>query len=207
MTAQTPGHAGLTCPRCNAQASPQPEPQTCGGCNGSFTLHAGLAGGAAVTLPAPDASWKTLLVKSPGVFVMRFGSLDQQGIAEGILDPVIGLVPVGSSGVAYPDVISIAVWRSIAWLDLVTALLIPVPLAVFFFSLVPRAPAALYGALPFTFIAAVLLHRGVVTRACRARVIGLHRAVTVRFDRPFWRRRAFHSEMFRRCGIAPPALP
>jgi len=161
-------------------------------------------------LPAPDASWRKIQVKAPGVVLKSYGALEPAGIAEGNLDPVIGAIPIDTAGVAYGDVISIAVWRSIAWLDVAVAVLIPLPLAVLQFAIAvkaPAAPAALLGAVPYAMIAAFLLHRAFVTRACRARVAGRYRPITVRFDRPFWKRRPFHAEMFRRCGIETPPLP
>jgi hypothetical protein len=200
-------NAAFSCPRCAAAATPQPAVQTCPGCGGAFTLQAGVAGGAPLDLPTPGPGWEHIRVKSPGVVVMSYGQLDMVGIAEGNLDPILGTLPLDSAGVAYGDVVSIAVWRNIAWLDVVVAALLPVPIAAFLFAVAIQAPVALFGALPFALIAAVLLHRAFVTRACRARVAGRHRTITVRFDRPFWKRKAFHAEMFRRAGMAAPPLP
>lgn len=69
-----PAPHGFSCPRCQAAATPQLGAQTCGGCKGAFTLHSGLAAEAPLVLPAPDASWRKIQVKAPGLVLMSYGA-------------------------------------------------------------------------------------------------------------------------------------
>jgi hypothetical protein len=199
MTPSTP----LTCPRCNAVSS-SVGLQTCSGCKRPFTLYTG-----AVVDPSavPAPAGLKVEVKSPGTFTLRYGVVDERGVAEGMLDPVIGMLPMDTQGVAWGDIVSIAVWRSIAWVDLVCAILIPLPLTMLFLSLVLNSVYALIGVAIFGLVSWMLLHRALVVRACRARVIGRYRTVVVRFDRPQRRRRLFHDELVRRAGRTPLPLP
>lgn len=149
----------------------------------------------------------SIQVKSPGVFMMRYGMIDPRGVAEGNLDPVIGAVQVDTAGVWWGDIASIAVWRTPAWLDLVIALLIPLPITLALAALAVAEPVAALPAAFFALVTGLLLWRALGVRARRAGVIGRHRTVTVRFDRPFWRSRRFHDELVRRAGATPGELP
>lgn len=155
----------------------------------------------------PSPGGEKLQVKSPGVFLMRYGVLDERGVAEGALDPVIGMVPVDTSGVAWHDIVSIAFWRSIAWTDLIVAFLIPLPIAFGLGWLATNATGAAIPAALFALLGGVLLWRALVVKKCQARVVGRYRTIVVRFDRPFWRRHRFHDELARRAGISAGPMP
>lgn len=198
----TPASA-QSCPRC-LFPSPAFGLQVCRSCGRPFSLYAGACADPSI-VPAPAGP--KVEVKTPATFTLRYGVLDERGVAEGMLDPVIGMLPVDSQGVAWGDIVSIAVWRTISWIDLVFAVLIPMPLGALFLALALEAPGALAGAAVFGAITAFLLYRAVVVQACRARVIGRYRTIVVRFDRPLRRRQTFHDELVRRAGQTPLALP
>lgn len=192
------------CPRCGAPAA-GPGLHACAGCGKRFAAYAGpLVDPNLVPAPAGPK----VQVKSPGAFLMRYGCVDERGVSEGNLDPVIGTIPVDTSGVWWGDVASIAVWRTPAWLDLVVALLLPLPIGLGLLAIAMSGAwgAAIPGAV-FLGLGAYLLWRAFVVQACRARVIGRHRTIVVRFDRPSWRRQRFHDELIRRAGGSPLALP
>lgn len=62
-------------------------------------------------------------------------------------------------------------------------------------------------ALPFTLLAAFMIHRAVVRQKNFARICGRYGHVTIRFDRPGWRRRRFHGELLRRAGLRDSPIP
>lgn len=192
------------CPRCCAPAA-GPGLHACAGCSKRFASYSGPVLDP-TRVPAPAGP--KVHVKSPGAFLMRYGCVDERGVSEGNLDPLIGAVPVDTSGVWWGDVVSIAVWRSPAWLDLVVALLVPVPvgLGLLALSMGVGWGAAIPGAV-LLGLAGYLIWRALVVQACRARVIGRHRTIVVRFDRPPWRRQRFHDELIRRAGGTPQPLP
>lgn len=140
---------------------------------------------------------------------MQRGELEPQGVKAGALDPIIAVVPLDASGVLYPDIVSVAVWRKMDWLRLVIALLVPVPLALGLLALAVarQSGVALVFSLPFAAAAAWLIYTGAVVRANWIRVTGSARTVTIRFDRPIWRRRRFHDELLYRAGITPSPIP
>ncbi len=193
----------FSCPRCDTPA-PGPGAQTCSVCHKPFTLYTGCVMDPSLS---PSPGGPKLQVKSPGAFLMRYGVIDERGVAEGALDPVVALVPVDTSGVAWHDVVSIAFWRSPAWTDLVVALLIPLPIAFGLGWLAMNATGAAIPALFFATIGGVLLWRALGVMKCQARIIGRYRTIIVRFDRPFWRRRQFHDELVRRAGGTAGAMP
>lgn len=195
--------APLSCPRCSAPVE-GPGLQTCPRCNRSFALYVGAALDPSRSV---SPSGPKLQVKSPGFFFMRYGVLDERGIAEGNLDPIIGRLPIDTQGVAWHDIASIAVHRAPAWSDLVVAALIPLPLALGLGFLALEAPFASVFAAIFAALAGVLIWRGYGVQACRARIIGRYRTIDVRFDRPFWRRQQFHDELVRRAGGSPGPMP
>jgi len=155
----------------------------------------------------PSPSGPKIQVKSPGAFLMRYGVIDERGVAEGALDPVVAMVPVDTSGVAWHDIVSIAFWRSVAWTDLVVALIVPLPIAFGLGWLATKAAGAAIPALFFAFLGGLLLWRALGVKKCQARVIGRYRTIVVRFDRPFYRRQQFHDELARRAGNQVGAMP
>jgi hypothetical protein len=201
----------LTCPWCSAPAVPQPVPQQCGGCRRSFTLSAGPALDASVIAPPPHPAARPYKIKWSIVMTYRFATLDPGGVSSGTLDPVIGLAPIDQAGIAFPDVVSIAVWRKLALVDCIVGVLVPVPIALFFawgaIAVAMKGPgvAAVLGviAIVFGLIAAMLLRRGFVLGRRQVRIVGRWASFTV----PFERAPVFHAELFRRCGIVAPPIP
>ena len=191
--------------------TPSAIPQRCAGCRSNFTLSAGPALDGAVMPPPPHPSAIRIALRWSIVVTYRFANLDPTGITCGTLDPVVAVAPVDQAGIAFADVLSIAVWRKIALKDLIVGGLVPLPIALF--SLwcailaVTKAPgvaavAAVIG-LGFGLLAAYMFHRGIVVGRRHARIIGRYASFTVMFDNS----RAFHEELFRRCGLAPPPIP
>lgn len=201
----------LSCPWCNCPSSPSPSPQECQGCRRAFTLSPGPALDGSVIAPPPHPSAFPIHLKWSIVVTYRFARLEEGGVTSGTLDPVVGMAPIDQVGIAYPDVVSIAVWRRLAWVDLVVGALVPVPIAMLFLWLtilaVPKAlgVAAICGAIALCFglLAFTLFRRGAVIGRRQARIIGRHGSVTVLFSQS----PAFHSELFRRCGLTAPRIP
>lgn len=201
----------LSCPWCNCPSSPGLAPQVCQGCRRRFTLSPGPALDASVIAPPPHPSAYTLHLKWSMVVTYRFARLEAGGLTSGTLDPVVALAEIDRVGIAFPDVMSIAVWRKLGWVDCIVGALVPVPIALF--SLwgailcVGKSLAgfAIFGvvALVFGLLAFFLFRRGAVTGKRQARVTGRYATITVPFsDTP-----AFHPELFRRCGLAAPPIP
>jgi hypothetical protein len=145
------------------------------------------------------------------VVTYKFARLEQGGVTSGTLDPVVAMAPIEQVGIAYPDVVSIAVWRKPAWVDLVVGALVPVPIALLCLwatiLAIPKAlgVAAIFGAIAVVFglLAFYLFRRGAVVGRRQARIVGRYGAVTVLFSQ----NPAFHSELFRRCGLMAPPIP
>jgi hypothetical protein len=198
----------VTCPRCRAVAAPRPGVQVCGACRGTFALHAGARLEPSVVPPPVDPRLPRVVVKSAGVVVMKRGVVAAEGVTEGTLDPVAGLVAMDESGVLYGDILSVAVWRTIDVVRLVVAVLIPVPLGLL--SLVGAVAATPWFLIPgvlFGGLGALMVYRAIGIRACHVRIVGTWRVVALRFDSPMRRRRPFHDELLRRAGIPPAPIP
>lgn len=201
-------NAAMSCPRCFFPAQPAMSVQQCTACRGTFVLYPGAATDPAIVPPPPLPTTQAIRVRSAGAFEYRFGIVEAFGVAEGALDPVIGRVATEKNGIAWPDVISIAVWRKLDVLELVVALLVPVPLALVFWICVIMASAGfLFLAVPLSLLGAFMIHRAVVRKKNFVRVCGRYGFVTVRFDRPGWRRLRFHSELLRRAGLRDAPIP
>jgi hypothetical protein len=205
--AQAPASA-LTCPRCDRPATPSPEVQTCPGCQGAFTLRAGALLDPAVQPPVLDGKVPHVKVKAAGFVLMRMGVVDQHGVAEGPLDPIVGMVPLDKAGVAFGDIFTVAVWRRISVVPLVVSIVLLVPMmALLAYAALPKDPFLLVLGLPLDLLFAFVLYRTVVLKANLVRVVGSARTVRVRFDNPLWRRKKFHDELLRRAGISPSPIP
>ena len=146
--------APLSCPRCSAPVE-GPGLQSCPRCQRRFALYVGAALDPSLSVSPIGPK---LQVKSPGLFLMRYGVLDERGIAEGNLDPIIGRLPIDTQGVAWHDIASIAVHRAPAWADLIVAMLIPLPIALGLGVLAIEAPFAAVFAAIIAHGAAALTH-------------------------------------------------
>ena len=200
----------LSCPRCKAPASPSSAVQRCARCGGAFTLHVGWALDPSTPLPPYDRALPSIRVKSSVQMVLQTGVVAAEGVMLGELDPVIGLVATNETGVMFPDVGSVAVHRTIDFVSLVVAVLVPLPIAGSLVS-IGLQPDAPYGFLVvaalFALLAAWMIYRAAFIRKHWVRVVGRYRTIAIRFDTPLRRRRAFHAELLRRAGIAPAPIP
>jgi len=202
-----PPDRALQCPRCQAPASPAADVQGCA-CGLRFVLRAGPFLDRSLQPPPPEPDAKRIAVRSSGT-LGRYGALDTDGVLEGALDPILGRVPMTATKIAYRGIYTVAVWRSIAWREAAAVLLVPVPFTVLLASYAWSHPGtallpvlALMGILTLAALASAF-----VLRAHFVRVVGARESLTIRFDRPFHRRRRFHDELLRRCGLAPGPIP
>jgi hypothetical protein len=164
-----------------------------------------------VVAPPPHPSAFPIDLKWSIVVTYRFARLEHGGITSGTLDPVVGMAAIDQVGIAFPDVVSIAVWRRLGWVDCIIGTLVPLPITLLCLwatiLAVPRSPggAAVFGVLAIVFglFAFFLFRRGAVVGHRQARIVGRYGTVTV----PFSNSAAFHHELFRRCGLLPPAVP
>jgi hypothetical protein len=183
----------------------------CQGCRKRFTLSPGPALDGSVVAPPPHPSAFPIDLKWSIVVTYKFARLDQGGVTSGTLDPVVGMATIDQVGIAYPDVMSIAVWRQLGWVDCVIGVFVPLPLALLSLWVtilaIPKAVgvAAVFAvfAIVFGLLTAYLFRRGFVIGRRQARIVGRYGSVTV----PFATSPAFHHEIFRRCGLMPPPIP
>jgi hypothetical protein len=197
----------LSCPRCGALSQPLPEIQQCPGCALRFVLRAGALIDPTVAPPPPDPRVRQITVRWSAIFTIRLATVDAQGIAEGMADPITGFIPLDKSGVAFPDIFTVAVWRKPEVARFIVASLLPLAVLVPTVAAALTEPGFLLVAAPFLLLVLLFAYRAFVVRAHFARVVGRYRAVTVRFDRPFWRRRPFYEELMRRAGIGLGPIP
>jgi hypothetical protein len=201
-------NVAMSCPRCGYPATPAAGPQTCQTCRGDFALYPGAASDPSVVPPPAHPALESIRVRSAGVATYRFGVVDPLGVSEGALDPVIAVGEIERSGIAWQDIMSIAVWRKLDIVELVIAILIPAPLALLFWLTVFTSSAGfLVLALPFTALAAFMIHRAVGRKKHFVRVAGRWGVIEIRFDRPGWKRKRFHSELLRRAGLRDAPIP
>jgi hypothetical protein len=196
----------FACPRCAAAAQPSPEIQCCSQCAGRFVLRAGPLADPRIQ-PVYDPTARRITVRWAATFTVRMGMLEPVGVAEGMADPITGLIPLDQNGIMFPDVYSVTIWRKpeVVRFVLASILILPFALGAAWASL--STPGFLVFALPLLLLEALLAYRAFGVQAQWARVVGRYRTVEVRFDRPFWRRRAFHDELMRRSGIGPSPIP
>jgi hypothetical protein len=195
-----------------APVNPSPVAQSCPGCRRKFTLTAGPALDGSLVPPPVHQAAPGIRLKWSMVVTYCFAALDQGGIMSGTLDPVVALAPIEQKGIAYADVVSIAIWRKINWLELVLGVLVPVPIALFSawaaILIVMKEVGVAFAifaaiALAFGLLAAWIIHRAVAIGRRSARIVGRWASFTVPFDRSL----AFYEELFRRCGLAAPPIP
>jgi hypothetical protein len=197
----------LTCPRCDRPATPSADVQVCQGCNGAFTLRAGALLDPNVQIPAFDPAAPHIKVKSAGFILLKQGVVDQFGVAEGTLDPIVGMVPMDKSGVAYGDIFTVAVWRKVSVAPLVVGILLLLPFVLLLLIAAFSNAYFLIVGLPFDLFFGFVLYRTIILKANMVRVAGSVRTVRIRFDNPLWRRKKFHDELFRRAGLSPSPIP
>jgi hypothetical protein len=168
-----------------------------------FVLLAGAALDGTVTVPhpIPGPASREIAVKSAKLFTYSRGAVGALGVSEGMTDPVTGMIPMEESGVAYPDIYTIAAWRRPDWMTAVVALLFPVPLGLGLLALAFSSPGALVGAIPFLALGGWALYRALGIKRNFVRVAGRWRTIQIRFDKPPWRRKAFYDELLRRSGL------
>lgn len=188
---------------------PADTPQTCKRCGKRCVLRCGAMLDRNVVPPPYDPSLPRIVVKFSTWVLLKRAEVAPEGVSEGTLDPVTGLVPMDKSGILYADIQTIAVYRKVDVARLIAALLLPTPLALLtlFAAISSRAPAFLIVALPLMLISAYFLWRTAILRGHFVRVAGRWRTITIRFDSPLWRRRPFHDELMRRSGLTPSAIP
>lgn len=201
-------NAAMTCPRCGYPTAPAAGPQTCQSCRGTFAWYPGAASDPSVVPPPPHPALDIVKVRSAGAFTYRFGVVEPLGVAEGTLDPVIAVGEMNRNGIAYRDIVSIAVWRKLDAVELGIAILIPLPMALLGWLTTFTAGAGfLFLALPFSALAAFMIYRAVGRKKHFVRVVGRWGAIEIRFDRPGWRRKRFHAELLRRAGLRDAPIP
>lgn len=200
----------LSCPRCSAPAQPSTAVQRCARCGGAFTLQVGYALDPSTPLPPYDRALPSIKVKASVQMVLQTGTVAPEGVMLGELDPVIGLVATNEAGVMFPDVGSVAVHRTVDFVSLVVAVLVPLPIAggLTLIAMQPKTPIGfLVVAGLFGLLAAWMIYRAAFIKKHFVRIVGRYRTLSVRFDTPLRRRRAFHDELLRRAGIAPSPIP
>jgi len=164
-----------------------------------------------VVAPPPHPSAFPINLKWSIVVTYRFARLDPGGVTSGTLDPVVAMAPIDQVGIAYPDVVSIAVWRKLGWVDCLIGALVPLPIALFSVWVAILAAAKSPGvagtfgvvAVVFGLLTFYLFRRGAVIGRRQARIVGRYGSFTV----PVSTSPAFHQELFRRCGLVTPPVP
>jgi hypothetical protein len=199
----------LTCPWCDGEARPGDGVQTCGRCGKRFTLTAGPAQTGTLLPPLPPNAPPWFL-KWSIVVTYKFARLEPPGVCSGTLDPVVAVAPIDQVQIAYADIVSLAVWRKIAWVDVIVGLLVPAPIALLCLwgaiaaykapvaALIIGAFALLFGALAW-----FLIRRGAIIGHRQVRIVGRHGQMTI----PFKGDLGFTTELFRRAGLVAPPIP
>src|SRR5262245_4986082 len=118
---------GLVCPECGVPAA-SVGGQACARCGLSFVALPGHASDPSIVPSHPQSNQFQVQVKAQRLVLPHYGVLEPMGVAAGKLDPIVAMVPLDQSGVMYPHIVSLALWRKIDWTELVVALLIPIPL-------------------------------------------------------------------------------
>lgn len=203
-----PPAVALLCPRCGAPAQPAARVQRCDKCRLRFVLQAGPFLDRAVVPPPPDPQASLITVRSGG-FIDRYGGVDADGVLEGALDPVLAKVRMTTKKIAFRGVYTVAVWRRIPWAEVLAILLVPVPFTFVVARLAWKYPHynAFWPAVALAGLTLAALGAVFLVRANFVRVVGAKETFVIRFDRPLRRRKRFHAELLRRCGLAPTPIP
>jgi hypothetical protein len=206
-----PGPNPLSCPWCGAPSTPAPGTLICERCARRFTLTVGPALDGRIAVPPPHPATARITIRWSIVVTYQFATLDPIGVMSGTLDPVIAVAPMDQSGIAFTDVLSIAVWRQVAWSQLFGGLVFPLPfglLAAWGAILGARkdpGSAAIIGVIALALLSlfAFFLRRAFVVGRRNVRIVGRHRSFTI----PVQTNRWFYDELFRRCGLLAPEVP
>ena len=201
-----PPHA-LSCPRCGGPAEARLQAQVCAGCGLNFLLLAGALLDRAVQPPPVNWSGGQVKVRSAGALTHKMGSADPQGVVEGTLDPVTGHIPVDSSGILYRDIYTVALWRKVDVFRLVVAAILLLPLVLVFGVSAISAWGFAIPALFFGALFGLLVYLALFVKVHMMRVAGRQQLFNIRFDRPMWKRKAFHRQVLLRSGIQPGPIP
>ena len=203
-----PPPEALTCPRCKAKVEARADVQTCR-CGLRFALHAGPLLDSSVTAAPTGPESDIVKVRSDGALLRHFGQLDAMCVQEGAFDPVIGHIQMDGTKIAYKAVYSVAFWRSLPVGSLIAFILLLAPITLLSFAWLYSTMAAgvLIFVVPLTLLTAWAGYQIIGVRAHWARVVGPRTRLVIRYDRPGRRRRRFHDELLRRCGIGPSPIP
>lgn len=204
---------GFDCPSCATPAS-GPGPQVCGRCGLRFALYPGYAADPSVVPPPPQGNVERIKVKAPGAFMMRFAVLEPFGVADGDLDPLIAQAELSKSGIGFPDVVSITLYRKPDFIDVGVATVLAAPIALGTLwgaiALLSRGASAgglIVLAIALLFVAGTgfLYFRGLKIQKHLVRVIGRNHKLDLRIDRG--PRDRFRLELLRRVGLPPVDMP
>lgn len=143
-------------------------------------------------------------VKAPGVFLMHQVELEPTGFAWGDLDPIIGVARMDSTRVQFPQVVSLAVWRSINWLRLGWNVLVGLPLTVSFAVLtVTESPAWLFALVPVALLNGIGIYGSVMPGVLRFRIVTTQGDKEVKLRRGGRKAKRFALEAVRRVTSQP----
>jgi hypothetical protein len=201
--------AAQTCPRCHADAHPQPASQTCPRCGLAFVLYAGAALDRTVVVPPFDRARSKLLVRSSGLLFRRVSALTASHVSTGVPNPVLAADALDRNLVAFKDIETITFWRAIDRPRLAIALGGALPLSVLGLlgelhrhGLDDHSGSAFGKTWLVTLaIAAWLLYVAVVRKRFLARVVGRGVELVLRYDTPFRGRTELRDELLRRAGV------
>ena len=205
--AAVPAFNPFSCPKCKHPMAAQPGPQPCAGCARTVVLRAGARVDPAVRPPQPDLRLKQIKTTSAGMFVRNANLVAPAGVLQGTLDPITGMIPMDTSGVAYNDIVSIAVWRELDIVRLVLSCVLLLPIAFGLMWGTAAAPVVSIATLPLLALIGWFFYRLIGIKKNMMRVVGSMRILELQFDVPIWRRRAFHDELLRRAGLPPSPIP
>jgi hypothetical protein len=198
----------FSCPRCNAQAPAAPGPQICGGCQLAFVLRAGARVDPNIRPPMPNPMLPSIKVKTSGLVMMQSSIVAPDGVLQGTLDPVTGLIPMDQSGVPFADIVSLAIWRKTDVLRVILTTLVLLPLSLLLLYATVYTPALVILSGPLALLTGMTYYRHLVVRRNYARVVGSMRMVTLQFDTLLgWKRTRFHTAMLERAGLSPSPIP
>ena len=192
------------CPRCDAPATPSKSLQSCVHCKKPFVLVAGARLDPSIA-PKVAPGAKTLKMKYADIALRHAAIVDDVGISHAELDPVTGHIPMGTRTIPFADVVTLGLYRRVAWGTLIALVLLfflPVVLPLLFFSIV-EVPLLLTLALPSLALFVLGVRKATVIGVQRMRVVGgrPEDTLVLRFDTPMWRRKKVLAAVTERTGV------